>query len=205
MTQTEPRWRRLEPDQRKQQILSAAVRRFGSSRYSDVSVADIAKDAGVARGLVNHYYGNKRELYLTVVRTMMFVPPLEAAEVPTGSRRERIDAVVGWLMDIVEAHGRGWIAIASSGTVGTDPEVQDLLDKADDLAAERVLDVVDFAGTPEERAVALASVRAFGGMAKAISRELIERRSMTSEQARRHLAVALEAILGEFAPSEPGP
>jgi AcrR family transcriptional regulator len=54
------RRRRLEPDARREQILSVAIRLFGSKPYAEVSTTDVARDAGVARGLVNHYFGTKR-------------------------------------------------------------------------------------------------------------------------------------------------
>ena len=62
------RRRRLEPDARREQILSVAVRLFGERGYAAVSTGDVAAGAGVARGLVNHYFGTKKELYLEVVR-----------------------------------------------------------------------------------------------------------------------------------------
>lgn len=191
----EPRWRRLEPDRRRDQILAVAVRHFGESPYPEVGVADIARDAGVARALVNHYFGNKRELYLAAVRAMMFVPPLEDGHQPGGTRDERIEAVAGWLVDVMETHGHSWLAMAGAGGPGSDPDVQALLDEADDLAADRVLEIVDFRGTPDERVAAHTAVRAFGGMVKATGRELVERQSMTSAQARRQLVAALSAVL----------
>lgn len=197
-----PRWRRLEPDERRHQILASAVRHFGERPYPDVSVAEVARDAGVARGLVNHYFGNKRDLYLAVVRAMMFVPE-GALELPGETRHERIAGAIDWLMTAIEAAGHTWVALASAGAggLGADPEVQAILDEADDLAAERLLDLVGFAGTRAQRRRAHAAVRAYGGMVKAVSREVIDRRSMTSKEARRQLTVALDAVLTEVAPA----
>lgn len=194
----EPRWRRLEPDERRHQILASAVRHFGERPYADVSVAEVARDAGVARGLVNHYFGNKRDLYLAVVRVMLFVPEGEM-EIPGDSRQERIAGAIDWLMTAIEAAGHTWVALSSAGAggLGADPEVQAILDEADDLATERLLDLVGFTGTPAGRRRAHAAVRAYGGMVKAISREVIDRRSMTSKEARRQLTAALDAVLAE--------
>jgi AcrR family transcriptional regulator len=198
----EPRWRRLEPDERRDQILAAAVRHFGERPYPEVGVKEIAADAGVARALVNHYFGTKRELYLAAGRAMMFVPPLTHESCPGGTRIERVEAVIGWLLGIVEAHGHSWLAMAGAGGPGADPEVQALLDEADDLAADRVLEIVEFDGTPKQRAAARAAVRGFGGMVKATGRELIERKSMTSAQAHRQLTVALDAVLSTLSPDD---
>jgi AcrR family transcriptional regulator len=75
-TDPAPRWRRLEPDERKEQIFICAVQLFSQRPYSDVSTSDIAADAGVARGLINHYFGTKRELYLAVIKRALTVPRL---------------------------------------------------------------------------------------------------------------------------------
>src|SRR5205807_8880700 len=77
-----PRWQRLEHDERRQQILDCARRLFSERNYASVSTSEIARQAGVARGLLHHYFGTKRELYLEVVRDLMRMPsnpvPLQA-------------------------------------------------------------------------------------------------------------------------------
>ncbi len=86
---------RLPRDERRRQILDAARRHFGEGYYSGVSTAEIAEAAGVSPGLVHHYFGSKRELYLEVVREMLRVPPLpppgeiERPVAGGGDRRER--------------------------------------------------------------------------------------------------------------------
>lgn len=189
------RWRRLDPDERRDEILGAAIRLFGERPYSAVSTTELAEAAGVTRGLLHHYFGTKRGLYLEVVRTMMFVPPIEEVHLPTGSTRQRVDAVIEWLLTVVETHGRTWVAIAGAEGVGLDPEVQQILDEADDLAAERVLETVGFGGTPEQRRVAFASIRAFGGMAKAAGRELVDRRALDRAEVHALLSALLVALL----------
>ncbi|MGA2927292.1 MAG: helix-turn-helix domain-containing protein, partial [Solirubrobacteraceae bacterium] len=58
------RWQRLEHDQRRSQILACARELFSQRTFTAVSMSEIARDAGVARGLLHHYFGSKRELYL---------------------------------------------------------------------------------------------------------------------------------------------
>ncbi|HYY64000.1 MAG TPA: TetR/AcrR family transcriptional regulator [Gaiellaceae bacterium] len=49
-------------EQRRRQILQAAVGAFARKGYHACRVSDIAKQAGVAYGLVYHYYGSKEAL-----------------------------------------------------------------------------------------------------------------------------------------------
>src|SRR5919201_4209808 len=47
------------PEQRKRQILDAAVRVFARNGYHASRVGDVAEEAGVAYGLVYHYFDSK--------------------------------------------------------------------------------------------------------------------------------------------------
>ena len=69
-----PRRVRMDPDERRDQILRVAARLFSTRPYSDVSISDIAGEAGIARGLLHHYFGSKRELYLDLVRIAARAP-----------------------------------------------------------------------------------------------------------------------------------
>ena len=54
---TTPTNRRLDPAQRREQILDAANALFAERAYDEVSIEKIASAAGVTRGLVHHYFG----------------------------------------------------------------------------------------------------------------------------------------------------
>ncbi|WP_040796470.1 TetR/AcrR family transcriptional regulator [Nocardia higoensis] len=190
------RRKRLEPDQRRAQILACAIDMFGERPYAAVSTAELAARAGVARGLINHYFGNKRDLYLAVVRRMVTLPRGDDMVVPTGTPRERVDASVRWLLDTIAEHGSTWVKVTSHEGVGDDPEVQQILDEADDAAAERTLCMVglaESAHSPQSRAM----VRAYGGLVKAAGREWITRGNLTREQVHHLLADLLWALVSE--------
>jgi AcrR family transcriptional regulator len=52
----------IVPEERRRQILEAAVRAFAAKGYHACRVSDIATEAGVAYGLVYHYFGSKDAL-----------------------------------------------------------------------------------------------------------------------------------------------
>lgn len=56
-------------DDRRKQILKAAVRVFAEKGYHGCRISDVAEEAGVAYGLVYHYYGNKDGLLAAVFDT----------------------------------------------------------------------------------------------------------------------------------------
>lgn len=194
-----PRWRRLEPDARREQILDCAVRLFGERPYASVSTTEIAAQAGVARGLLNHYFGTKRDLYLQVVRRMVTLP--DAADVlPSGgSLASRAEASVRWFLDAMTAYGPTFIAVTGAEGVGTDPEVEHILAEADDAAAHKILAALHL-GADQRGEHHLAAVRAYGGMVKAAVREWLGRGSLTREQVQLLLSRSLVDIVRDVFP-----
>ncbi|MEV0547224.1 TetR/AcrR family transcriptional regulator [Nocardia salmonicida] len=195
-----PRRRRLEPDERRAQILACAIDMFGERPYAAVSTAELAQRAGVARGLINHYFGNKRDLYLAVVRRMVTLPRQDRVSIPDGTAGERVDAIVGWLLDTIAEHGTTWVKVTSHEGVGDDPEVQQILDQADDAAAERMLVMIgraDLADSASLRALVLA----YAGLVKVAGREWITRGTLTRAQMHQLLADTLLTIINETIPS----
>ena len=60
--------RSIAQEERRRQILDAAVRVFARSGYHRSRVGDIAEEAGVAHGLLYHYFSSKEEVLQTVFR-----------------------------------------------------------------------------------------------------------------------------------------
>ena len=52
----------------RQRLIAAAVDLFSAHSYDNVAASDIAKAAGVAHGLLFHYFGSKRGIYLQALR-----------------------------------------------------------------------------------------------------------------------------------------
>jgi AcrR family transcriptional regulator len=192
-----PRSRRLEPDARRKQILECAVRLFGERPYAAVSTSDIAREAGVARGLLNHYFGTKRDLYLEVVRTLVLLPDLADARVASGPLKLRVQRSVEWFLDVVSVHAKTFVAVTGAEGVGDDPEIERILAEADDAAARKVLETVGLsADVAEHRAI----IRAYGGLVKAAVREWVRGRTLTREQVQLLLSQALITIVRDVLP-----
>jgi AcrR family transcriptional regulator len=195
---SEPRWRRLEPDARREEILVCAIRLFGDRPYPAVSTTDIAQAAGVARGLINHYFGTKRDLYLEVVRRMVTIPSSAPQALPPGSLEERIDASVSWFLDRVLRHSRTWLVAV--GGVGHDADVERILADADELAADRVLEFVGLTEVGEHREQLRAMIRAYAAMVKAAGREWVMRNHLNRDQVHLLLSQTLLTLVRDTFP-----
>lgn len=86
---------------RKTTILRAAVDIFASKGYHGCRIADVAKQAGVAYGLVYHYFKNKDELLDAVFQQSIswFYGGLKAVADQGGSVGEAVRGITRWCFD----------------------------------------------------------------------------------------------------------
>jgi TetR/AcrR family fatty acid metabolism transcriptional regulator len=79
-------------EERRRQILDAAVRAFAKKGYHACRVSDIAEEAGVAYGLVYHYFESKDAVLESIFREMwgMMVAAINAVEAIEESPREQL-------------------------------------------------------------------------------------------------------------------
>ncbi|MFI5932153.1 TetR/AcrR family transcriptional regulator [Actinoplanes sp. NPDC051494] len=196
--------RRLEPDVRREQILHCAVRLFGDRPYPDVSTTDIAREAGVARGLINHYFGTKKDLYLEVIRVLVTIPEVAVQQLPHGDLHTRVDASVIWFLDVVSRHSTSWLAAIGAGGVGRDADVDRVLAEAEDVAADSVLVAVGLAGHTAHREELRGMVRSYVALARATAREWLQRGVLTRAQVHLLLVTTLLAIVEQVFPEAIG-
>lgn len=189
--------RRLEPDARRAQILSVAVRLFGERGYADVSTGDVARGAGVARGLVNHYFGTKKELYLEVIRVMLTVPEVALTRLPQADLPTRADAIVSWFLDVVSRHSTSWLGAITAGGMAGDTDVDRVIAEAVDVAADRVLTAV---GRPGGGGARRAMARAYVGLATSTAREWLQRGELTRAQVHKLLTATLLTMVDQVFP-----
>ena len=50
--------------EKQEHIINAALTVFGRNGYKKASIADIAKETGISKGMVMYYFGSKKNLYL---------------------------------------------------------------------------------------------------------------------------------------------
>ncbi|MBB3037364.1 TetR/AcrR family transcriptional regulator [Hoyosella altamirensis] len=191
------RRQRFEPDERRKQILRAAIRVFEEKSYGSVSTTELAQAAGVTRGLMHHYFGTKRELYIEVIRVLVTVPEMDEVGSAAGSVEERVDSWIAGFLDFIERHGRLWVSAVSAEGFGGDPDVMRVLDEADDIAASRLIEVVGLGRFESSEDDLRAMIRAYGGVVKAAAREWVLRGSLSRERVHAMLRGALLGIVRE--------
>jgi len=86
---------------KRRQILDAAVRVFARQGFHACRVSDIADDAGVAYGLVYHYFSSKDEVLDTLFleRWNVLLEVIREADATDGPAREKLDRIAGFIVD----------------------------------------------------------------------------------------------------------
>jgi TetR/AcrR family fatty acid metabolism transcriptional regulator len=84
---------------RRRQILGAAVKVFAAKGFHAARVGDVAEEAGVAYGLVYHYFSSKDELLETIFRStwtdmLARVREVEASGVPATEAVRQVTALL---------------------------------------------------------------------------------------------------------------
>jgi AcrR family transcriptional regulator len=107
--------RRLQVDERRQQLLTLGMRLFTERPYDVVSVDDIADAAGVSKGLLYHYFGSKREYFLACVQA--WAARMLESIFPEGEPAGVSAVAMGLELyfDFVEEHPQAYLALLSGG------------------------------------------------------------------------------------------
>jgi AcrR family transcriptional regulator len=192
--------RRLEPDARRQEILTQARRLFRERPYAEVSTTAIAEAAGAARGLINHYFGTKRDLYLEIVREALTVPATAFEAVPDGPLEDRVDAAVTWFLEMLSRHGATWLVATGADGMAGDPEMALILRRADNDSADRVLELIGLDVADGSREELRAMIRTYAAMVRTGGREWLENKTLRRDQVHALLAETLLTLIRKVFP-----
>jgi len=194
----------LDGEQRHAQILRVASTLFAERGYDEVSTADVADGAGVVRGLVNHYFGTKRQLFVEVVTAMLAVPDDAFGEPPTdeADREPAMRAAVELWLHAAEANRSTWLACVGAQGFGRDAEVETVLRHARERIVDQLITIAW--GPPSEAPVELRTLaHGYYGFAEAITAEwlLIQPlpRTVVAEMLFRGLVAIVEVVLVDVA------
>ena len=125
-----PTQRQAQAELTRRTLLEAAVEHFSARHFDDVATSDITETAGVAQGLLFHYFGNKRGIYLEALRDA--ANRLNAATTPPssdGSPGERFRRMLRAHLAYLSEHDGLALRLVLGGS-GGDPEAWHIFDES---------------------------------------------------------------------------
>jgi AcrR family transcriptional regulator len=134
---SEPAYTRLDNDERRRRLLELGADLFTRHAYDEISMAQIAREAGISKALLYHYFPSKQEYFVATLATGAEelrrriepdpdLPPAEA--LPAA-----LDAYLAWIDENAEAYAK---LLQSTATV---PEVRELVEGVRTATVERIL------------------------------------------------------------------
>jgi AcrR family transcriptional regulator len=121
-----PAYTRLENDERRRRLLELGARLFTEHAYDEISMARIAREAGISKALLYHYFPSKQEYFMATLAggaeaLRARVEP-DPALPPARALAEALDAYLGWIEDNADAYAKLFRSAAGV------PEVRELVD-----------------------------------------------------------------------------
>ncbi|WP_405680270.1 TetR/AcrR family transcriptional regulator [Streptomyces sp. NBC_00868] len=107
---------------RRAELIATGRKLFAHTSYDALSMDDIAKQAGVAKGLVYYYFKSKRGYYLAIVEDSVAELVARAGGDTELPGAERVRRTVDGYLSYAEHHHAAYRTIATGG-VGSDAEV----------------------------------------------------------------------------------
>ncbi len=130
---------RMTPDSRREQLLALGVRLFATRSLENLSIETLAEEAGISRGLLYHYFGNKQEFHTAVVQRA--ADDLFAVTAPTGdgSPLEQLAGSLARYVDYVAENYQGYVSLLR-GAAGGHEGLREIYESARAALTDRLFD-----------------------------------------------------------------
>ncbi len=186
--------RRLSTDARREQLLDSGARLLAQRPYDEVSIEEIARTAGVSKGLLYHYFPTKKDFIIAAIeRGQEELAELTAPD-PDLPPAEQLGASLDRFLDFVEAHEAAYSAIFRSRG-GGDPDIQAALEAGRQQRMEAVIESLatwEAAPADVERTPALeTAIQGWFFFIEGAVLRWLDRRDIERSELRELLALAL--------------
>jgi AcrR family transcriptional regulator len=146
-----PAYTRLKVDERRRQLLEQATALFATHGYDELSMAKLAREAGISKPLLYHYFPSKRDLFEAVLGQAAEEHLRRTATDATLPPAEQLAAAVGAYLTWIEENQGAYEKLLRSAGI---PEVRELIDRVREDTSTRILEglVPDGPPPPKVRA-----------------------------------------------------
>ena len=131
---------RLPVDERRSQLLTLAHTLFADRTYEEISIDEIAKAAGISKGLLYHYFSSKRAFYVAAVEHAAQML-LDATDFDDDglTELEALNLGLDNYLRFVQERAVAYSFLLRGG-MASDNEVRDLVERTRQRFAERFIE-----------------------------------------------------------------
>ena len=141
---------RLSPQQRRLQLLDLGTRLFATRPVEEISIDVLAEEAGVSRGLLYHYFGNKQDFREAVIRHAVEDLVEQTAPPAAGDPLERLTTSVGVYVDYVLANLTGYRSLVRAAAGGSE-DLRAIYEEARSALTDRIFREDSLGDAPRRR------------------------------------------------------
>ena len=134
---SEPAYRRLDVDERRQQLLERGAELFTSHSYEELSMNKIAAEVGISKGLLYHYFPSKQAYFEATLSAWAEQLRERTEPDPDLSPVEQLQGSLDAFLELIEENAGAYRNLMQSAT-GV-PEIRDLIESVRRATAERIL------------------------------------------------------------------
>jgi AcrR family transcriptional regulator len=186
-----PRSNRLPRNERRRQLLDAALEVFVARGYHAAAMDEIAERAGVSKPVLYQHFPGKLDLYLALLDESVdsLVASVRDALRSTTENKQRVSATFNAYFEYVGEQGQAYRLVFESD-LSNEPAVRERLDRGQYECAELVSQVVrEDAGIPDDEAHLLSI--AMVGMAQVSARYWLSSHGHITRQAAEQMVARL--------------
>ncbi|MET0197110.1 MAG: helix-turn-helix domain-containing protein, partial [Rhodococcus fascians] len=129
---------RMSPQERRAQLIELGTEMLADRPLEQVSVEDIADQAGVSRGLLFHYFSSKQDFHLAIVREASKTMLERTAPDMTLDPYEILRDSIANYVDYVTDKRQMYVSLLR-GTPSGDPQMRAVFEETRSAMAERTL------------------------------------------------------------------
>lgn len=184
---------RLSPEARRAQLIALGVDMLATRRLDELSVEEIASQAGISRGLLFHYFTSKQDFHREVARAAAAEMIRRTAPDTSLPPAEVLRSSLAAFVDYVEENPDNYTSLVRGAATG-DEEMRAIFTDTREVMAQRVLAVVRDLGVELSPAADLA-VHGWVAYVEECVIRWTEARTLDREDLLRLLADALPAVV----------
>ena len=146
MADRAPAYQRLDVDERRRRLLALGVDLFTRHSYAELSMAAIAREAGISKALLYHYFPSKQAFFVATLQQgageLAQLATVDPSLPPAEQLTRALDAFLVWVEEHADAYGK----FLEGAT--THAEVRELVDQVRGGTADQILAGLAPDGTP---------------------------------------------------------